>query len=58
MFPIFPHVMDIFEFRVGVIWVSITLSTFQKWLEILWSIWLFDNLLSTYGNLFFVAKDS
>ena len=39
--------------RVWEFWVYVILSTLQRWVESLWSIWLFDNHLSTYGNSFF-----
>ena len=39
------------NFKVWVIWVSITFLFFHKWLESIWFICLLDSHLSTYGNL-------
>ena len=44
--------------KVWVIWASVTLLFFQKWLESFWFIWLLDSHLSTYGNLFWAALTS
>ena len=46
------------NFKVWVIWASVILSSFQKWLESFWFIWSFDNHLSTYGNLVLVVVAS
>ena len=40
------------NFNIWVFWVSDTFLLCQKWLESFWLIWIFDNHLSTYGNLF------
>ena len=39
------------NFKVCVIWASVTFLFFQKWLESFWLMWVLDNYLPTYGNL-------
>ena len=51
----FPMYWVHWNLRVCVNWASVIPVTFEKWLESLWFICLFNSHLSKYGNLFVVC---